>query len=622
MIDPTSGRQQDTAADLAVDWRPRARRLAGHATAPGSRWRAAIEATPRHLMVPRWWERHDGRWVCIDGPSDPKAWLEAAYSDRSLVTQVGSYHADHTPPGVRVGGSPTSSSTEPGLMVQMLRHASIPAHERCEVLEVGTGSGYGAAIACHLIGDGRLTSIDVDPYLVKAAEERLTRIGHLPRLTVADATMPLDGEWDRIVATVSLCPIPPSLLAALRTGGRLVTTITNTSLILTAEKQDDGSAIGRIERDTAMFMRTRDYPPADPALLKRARARRGEDVRHGGYPVMELVEAWEVRSMLEILAPGIEHHYAETSTEESEHRMAVMTHPDGSWARAEQSGDQITIHQGGPRRLWNYLDEVRDMWLRHGRLPLYGAQALIHPDGSIRLRRGTWSATIGRQTPSAPAPVRISSSVSPEGHEPVRDEHVGRQAAATPQRRRDISPSTRRTPTTPHRLLEESMRLAGIKVVAFDCGGTICGNQIDHLLGEKPVDPDAANTLHALRRMGKKLAVASDTLPGEPRWPALAKAEVDDLFEGAALSYWLGFGKADPRFWGVVAAIGGCRADQVMMVGNRLDYDVVNPLENGIGAAALLRPDGLLPGEALPEGAIMIHHLSQLVPLLAGQALS
>jgi hypothetical protein len=52
-------------------------------------------------------------------------------------------------------------------------------------------------------------------------------------------------------------------LAALRPGGRLVTTISGTALILTADKTDDGGVTGRIEWDRAGFMHTRtgaDYP--------------------------------------------------------------------------------------------------------------------------------------------------------------------------------------------------------------------------------------------------------------------------------------------------------------------------------------------------------------------------
>jgi hypothetical protein len=47
--------------------------------------------------------------------------------------------------------------------------------------------------------------------------------------------------------------------------------------------------------------------------------------------------------------------------------------------------------------LWDLLDEVREMWLREGSLPVYGASATITPDGGIHLRRGRWQASLNQE---------------------------------------------------------------------------------------------------------------------------------------------------------------------------------------------------------------------------------
>ncbi|WP_214106782.1 methyltransferase domain-containing protein [Acrocarpospora catenulata] len=377
-----------------TDWAPHARRLAEQITHPASRWREPVLAVPRHLLVPRWWvPGPDGR-VVQDGPSNLDSWLRAAFTDRTLVTQIGDSHADHADPTDHPRGRTTSSSTLPSLVLTMFGHANI--HPGLDVLDVGTGSGYGAGLLAHLIGSRRVTSVDVDPYLVKAAGERLATIDLHPTVAAVDATGPLPGESDRIVATVSVKPIPPSWLEALRPGGRLVTTITNTSLIIVADKTEDGGAAGHVARDWAMFMSSRegaDYPPGLDDLVAAAGAATGEDVRPSRFPVLDLVngDTWEIRSMLEIAAPGIEHAYEE----DGDTRTALMVHADGSWARAESAGGDLPIvHQGGPRRLWDELDRVRDYWLQHGALPLYGARVQVFPDGAIRLRRGRWAASI------------------------------------------------------------------------------------------------------------------------------------------------------------------------------------------------------------------------------------
>ena len=125
---------------------------------------------------------------------------------------------------------PTSSATLPGLIVQMLRHAHL--YDGADVLEVGTGSGYGCAVLAHRLGGQHVTSVDVDAYLTEVAAERLAGIGLRPQLMTCDATGPLPGAYDRIVSTVAVRPIPR---AALRPGGRLVTTITGTAGIVTAD---------------------------------------------------------------------------------------------------------------------------------------------------------------------------------------------------------------------------------------------------------------------------------------------------------------------------------------------------------------------------------------------------
>lgn len=220
-----------------------------------------------------------------------------------------------------------------------------------------------------------------------------------PDLVTADATGELPGTYDRIVATVAVSPIPASWLTALRPGGRLVATIADTALILTADKTAGGGAEGRIEWDRAGFMAARsgpDYPPTLGAMLERTRDAEGERISVGRYPVVNVVEAWELWSTLSVLHPGIEHHYDQHGDGANCFRTAFMLHPDGSWARAEQRGDDPpTVHQGGPRRLHDLLDAIRHTWLRDGSLPVYGAKATITPDGVIHLLRGRWSATIG-----------------------------------------------------------------------------------------------------------------------------------------------------------------------------------------------------------------------------------
>jgi HAD superfamily hydrolase (TIGR01549 family) len=157
------------------------------------------------------------------------------------------------------------------------------------------------------------------------------------------------------------------------------------------------------------------------------------------------------------------------------------------------------------------------------------------------------------------------------------------------------------------------------KCLVTDYGSTISASTIDHLIGQKPVDPEAAAALRIIHDdLGLRIILASNTAPGESRWPALQKAGIDDLFSVALLSYPLGIRKPDPVFYRLVLAAAGAPPERVLFVGDNLQCDVLAPLAHGM-RAALVRPHGLRASEALPDGALLIGHVREL-PLLLGAA--
>jgi len=154
------------------------------------------------------------------------------------------------------------------------------------------------------------------------------------------------------------------------------------------------------------------------------------------------------------------------------------------------------------------------------------------------------------------------------------------------------------------------------RAVALDFGGTISAEAIDHLIGQKPVDPAAAAALRVLHDdLGMRLLLGSNTQPGESRWPALQQAGIDGLFTAAILSYPLGVRKPAPLFYALVLAAAGCPASEVLFVGDHLENDVAGPARHGM-RTALVRPRGLRPGEVLPDGTLLIAHVRELPPLL------
>ena len=149
-----------TITDTA--WRTRARKLAERLAENGvlddPAWRAAFESVPRHVFVPRFYrQRPDGEWSETTVEDD--GWLDAVYSDEPLVTALAEIAS-----GSRVT---VSSSSKPALMARML--AALDVHDGMKVLEIGTGTGYNAALLAHRLGGEHVFSVDIGADLVETA---------------------------------------------------------------------------------------------------------------------------------------------------------------------------------------------------------------------------------------------------------------------------------------------------------------------------------------------------------------------------------------------------------------------------------------------------------------------
>jgi len=91
------------------------------------------------------------------------------------------------------------------------------------VLEVGTGSGYQAAVLAETVG--RVFSIEIIESLGKEAEARLRELGYRNiEIKIGDGYRgwPEKGPFDAIVVTAAAPQVPVALLAQLKPGGRMV----------------------------------------------------------------------------------------------------------------------------------------------------------------------------------------------------------------------------------------------------------------------------------------------------------------------------------------------------------------------------------------------------------------
>lgn len=108
----------------------------------------------------------------------------------------------------------------PKYEARVMQELKVQKNEK--VLEIGTGSGYMAALLAHQAQ--RVVSLEINPELAEFARGNLQRAGiHNVEVRVADGarTVQADGPFDVIVLSGSVAEVPAALLDQLKVGGRL-----------------------------------------------------------------------------------------------------------------------------------------------------------------------------------------------------------------------------------------------------------------------------------------------------------------------------------------------------------------------------------------------------------------
>jgi protein-L-isoaspartate(D-aspartate) O-methyltransferase len=120
---------------------------------------------------------------------------------------------------------------------------------RSRVLEIGTGSGYQAAILAEIAGE--VYTVEIIGELAGSAEERLRRLGygrvHVRRSDGFDGWKDA-APFDAIIVTAAAGFVPPPLVEQLKPGGRLVIpvgSVYGAQNLIVVEKANDGSVTTR-----------------------------------------------------------------------------------------------------------------------------------------------------------------------------------------------------------------------------------------------------------------------------------------------------------------------------------------------------------------------------------------
>jgi protein-L-isoaspartate(D-aspartate) O-methyltransferase len=151
----------------------------------GSATARALRAVPRHEFVP-------------DGSR------RRAYEDRPLP----------------IGGGQTISA--PHMVAIMTDLLALGPGD--EVLEIGTGCGYHAAVTAEVVGPGNVYSVEYDADLAADARERLDRLGYDVHVRQGDGHRGWSehAPYDRAYLTCAPRSVPEPIVEQVRAGGRVV----------------------------------------------------------------------------------------------------------------------------------------------------------------------------------------------------------------------------------------------------------------------------------------------------------------------------------------------------------------------------------------------------------------
>ncbi|MBG0818365.1 methyltransferase domain-containing protein [Planomonospora sp. ID82291] len=371
----------------------------GPCTPSGRVWVRALQDVPRHLFVPAraWAQPMDERPEhLIDHTADPAAWWEAIYSNTSIITQRG----DGTADVADLTAPATSSLSCPHVAAEMLCLLDLDNHHR--VLEIGTGTGWSAAMLSWRLRDDQVVTVEIDQQVAEQAAANLAAAGCKPTLIVGDGALghPGAAPYDRVHVTCGVRDIPPAWIEQTRPGGVIV------APWMPAHGQwgeqvrldvlGDGHAIGRFRGGaTFMMLRAQRPPhrwptyPADGAVLT------------DRLDPRTIAASWGQGFGLYLA--GAAPHLLITSTGWEQLPdwgwawiMRLRDLHGSGWAIATTgpSQDDIEITQDSEQPLWSQLRAAFLAWLRAGRPGRDRIGLTITPEG-----RRMWLDVPGQQVP-------------------------------------------------------------------------------------------------------------------------------------------------------------------------------------------------------------------------------
>lgn len=348
-------------------------------------WRGAFAEVPRHEFIPElvWDQDRDCEGDCDLVPlrraEDPPRWLELAYTNIGVITQVDDGH----PTGADGRGNEvTSSASMPAVMAQML--TALAAEPGTRVLEIGTGTGYNAALLAHRLGAPNVVSVEIDPAVAEHARAALAAAGYgALRVVTGDGATgyPPGAPYDRVISTAAAAEVPYAWVAQTRPGGRVLTPWGSAYYpggLLALTVGPDGTATGGIVGPASfMWLRAQRIP----------RYHIGRIIQPEDAPVVSSTDLhpWPVAgdvnaaTAIGLRVPGCESFYRGDSATGT---LYLVDQYDRSWATLHLTPEPpYEIRQSGHRKLWDQVEAAYRWWIDAGKPAVDAWKFTVTPSG-------------------------------------------------------------------------------------------------------------------------------------------------------------------------------------------------------------------------------------------------
>ena len=354
-------------------------RLAESTSAGDPRLFAAFARVDRGRFVPGriWVDDESGGYRPLERSEDEHTWSRWVYADHPVVTQVD----DGRESGI--GRVVTSSASQPSLVLAMLDQLD-PA-EGLRVLEVGAGTGYNAALLCSLLGNGNVTTVEIDQHVADSARAALDRAGFQPTVVTGDGAggYQPDAPYDRVIATYAVRRVPYAWLAQCRPGAVIVTpwgTPYDNHGLLRLVVGSDGTASGRLA-GSVNFMWDRRQRPAD-GLIRDIALDEHEPARSTTRTDPRDVLNQHAAFTIGLRVPDCRERTVHAPDASGRFTRWLLATDRGSWAAVSHQPGQTSweVEQYGPRRLWDEVEAAYAWWTNTGRPERERFGVTVSPD--------------------------------------------------------------------------------------------------------------------------------------------------------------------------------------------------------------------------------------------------